>query len=180
MASHNVCSICLRTLRQQLRQSQNVRIFPQTLPSNETDIYQGRSSLLDGASTSRRISLSPLLLSAQAAAEARPQPSSPPKTPEPPSKKVEQIPKPSPPSSAGFNIAAKVRQHASATTETYIAYGACETLVKECARQADYTIPQVAGKGASPPTTKDGEHLGVGKGWWYESKLTPETPPPST
>ena len=55
-------------------------------------------------------------------------------------------------------------------TETYIAYGVCETLVKECARQADYTIPQVRQKNVEIPKTKDQEDLGVGTGWWFESE----------
>jgi cytochrome b pre-mRNA-processing protein 3 len=56
-------------------------------------------------------------------------------------------------------------------TETYVAYGACDALVKECARQADYTIPQALEKRGVIPKTKDGEDLGVGSGPWYEGKL---------
>ena len=55
-------------------------------------------------------------------------------------------------------------------TETYVVYGVCDTLVKECARQADYTVPQVRQKGVEVPKTKDQEDLGVGTGWWYESE----------
>lgn len=68
------------------------------------------------------------------------------------------------------SIAKELRKRASSTTETYIAYGVCEKLAKECARQADYTIPQAHDKNAEVPKTKDGEDLGVGTGWWYESK----------
>lgn len=57
------------------------------------------------------------------------------------------------------------------TTETYVAYGVCETLVKECARQAAYKIPQAQQKNTDIPKTKDGEDLGVGDGWWYQSKF---------
>ena len=56
-------------------------------------------------------------------------------------------------------------------TETYIAYGSCEKLVKESARQAAYTIPQAKEKDFSIPKTKEGEDLGVGEGWWYESEM---------
>lgn len=56
-------------------------------------------------------------------------------------------------------------------TETYIAYGVCERLLKECARQADYTIPQAKEKNVEIPKTKDGEDLGVGTGWWFDSEI---------
>lgn len=64
-------------------------------------------------------------------------------------------------------------------TQTYRAYGVCEMLVKECARQADYTIPQARQKNVEVPKTKDNEDLGVGTGWWYEGEgiLLPLRPP---
>ena len=71
------------------------------------------------------------------------------------------------------SIAKELRKRATNTTETYVAYGVCEKLVKECARQADYTIPQARDKNAEVPKTKDDEDLGVGTGWWYESKPAP-------
>ncbi len=43
--------------------------------------------------------------------------------------------------------------------------------MKECARQADYTIPQAHEKDVEIPKTKDGEDLGVGTGWWFESEI---------
>lgn len=55
-------------------------------------------------------------------------------------------------------------------TEPYKAYGACQRLIKECARQADYTIPQAHEKNVEVPQTKDQEDLGVGTGWWFESE----------
>lgn len=67
-------------------------------------------------------------------------------------------------------IAQELRKRASSVTETYVAYGVCGTLVKECARQADYTILQAHDPNIEVPTTKDGEHLGVGTGWWFESE----------
>ena len=69
-------------------------------------------------------------------------------------------------------IAKELRKRATNTTETYVAYGVCEKLVRECARQADYTIPQARDKNTEIPKTTDGEDLGVGTGWWYESKQT--------
>ena len=43
--------------------------------------------------------------------------------------------------------------------------------MKECANQADYSIPQSEQRGAEIPKTEDGQDLGVGKGWWYEGML---------
>ena len=70
-------------------------------------------------------------------------------------------------------IAAEARRRLPSVTETYVAYGVSEKLVKECARQADYSIPQRYEKDASIPKTNEGEDLGVGSGWWYESMLEP-------
>ena len=82
---------------------------------------------------------------------------------------------PTPPSAATtsqFNpvksVAKELRKRASVTTETYIAYGVCEKLVKECVLQADYKIPKAQEKNTNIPKTKDGEDLGVGEGWWYQ------------
>ena len=57
----------------------------------------------------------------------------------------------------------------SSVTETYVAYGVCENLVKECARQAEYCIPQAHETNVEIPKSKDGEDLGVGTGWWFSS-----------
>ena len=67
-------------------------------------------------------------------------------------------------------IVKEVRKRLPNITETYKAYGACEVLVKECARQADYTIPQARQKNVEIPRNKDDEDLGVGTGWWFESE----------
>ncbi|KAL9001530.1 MAG: hypothetical protein Q9169_000105 [Polycauliona sp. 2 TL-2023] len=67
-----------------------------------------------------------------------------------------------------IKLAAEVRKRATSVTETYIAYSICEKLIKECATQADYTIPQRLEKNGLVPKGVDGEDLGVGKGWWYE------------
>ncbi|MCJ1319948.1 hypothetical protein MMC15_005284 [Xylographa vitiligo] len=71
-------------------------------------------------------------------------------------------------------LAQEFRKRAPEITETYVAYGVSEALVKECAKQADYSIPQAKEKGMEVPKTQDGEDLGVGTGWWYEEMgLTP-------
>ncbi|KAL8775292.1 MAG: hypothetical protein Q9209_000299 [Squamulea sp. 1 TL-2023] len=69
---------------------------------------------------------------------------------------------------ASLKLAAEVRKRATSVTETYIAYSVCEKLIKECASQADYTIPQRHEKDGVVPKGADGEELGVGQGWWYE------------
>ncbi|KAL8943509.1 MAG: hypothetical protein Q9216_001044 [Gyalolechia sp. 2 TL-2023] len=71
-------------------------------------------------------------------------------------------------------IVAEVRKRAPILTETYVAYGICEKLIQECADQAMYSIPQRYEKDGVIPHTADGQDLGVGTGWWYESLgLTP-------
>ena len=72
------------------------------------------------------------------------------------------------PDTAAGHITAKLRKALPAATETYVAYGACEVLVKECARQADYEVPERKQKDTPISRTEDGQDLGVGKGWWYE------------
>ncbi|KAL8784414.1 MAG: hypothetical protein Q9195_009059 [Heterodermia aff. obscurata] len=71
-------------------------------------------------------------------------------------------------------VAAETQRLLPSVTETYVAYGVTEKLVKECSSQADYSIPQRNEKDGILPQTKDGEDLGVGSGWWYETLgLTP-------
>lgn len=90
--------------------------------------------------------------------------------PKPPPTKTEPSDSPATP---GLSIAKELRKRASSVTETYVAYGVCENLVKECARQADYTIPQAHEKNVDVPKTKGGEDLGVGTGWWFDSTSNP-------
>ena len=116
--------------------------------------------------TSRLFSISSLASAAQVAPAKAPSASVHQKKPDPPGNTKKTPPRAE--SSPTYNLAKAVRQRASAVTETYVAYGACESLVKECAAQADYSIPQSREKGVEIPKTKDGEDLGVGKGWWYE------------
>ena len=83
---------------------------------------------------------------------------------------------------SSISIAKEIRKRYTGVTETYVAYGVCENLVKECARQADYTIPQAHEKKVEIPKTKDQEDLGVGTGWWFESERIwlPCSPPLTT
>ncbi len=72
---------------------------------------------------------------------------------------------------ANISAAQEIKKIASRATETYTAYGATELLYKECARQADYSIPQAKDKDADMPKTADGEDLGIGEGWWHTGML---------
>lgn len=94
--------------------------------------------------------------------------SSPP-TPSPPRPPPPKSPAPD---SAFSSLAASLRKAAPrSTTEPYIAYGGTEDLFAECARQADYTIPQILlNPPQPPPQNAAGDHLGVGTGWWFEPK----------
>lgn len=62
-----------------------------------------------------------------------------------------------------------MRKSAAPVSEPYVADGATESLFKECASQADYTIPQAFERRGKIPTGEDGMHIGEGTGWWYES-----------
>jgi cytochrome b pre-mRNA-processing protein 3 len=48
-------------------------------------------------------------------------------------------------------------------------------LYRQCAAQADYTIPQAAMEDEEMPKTADGEDLGEGAGWWHNGN--PRPPP---
>ncbi|KAF2100607.1 hypothetical protein NA57DRAFT_74209 [Rhizodiscina lignyota] len=61
-------------------------------------------------------------------------------------------------------IALDVRRRYGSTTETYVAYGGTEELYKECAMQADYTVPQAAEEGVEIPKNKYGEDVGTDLG----------------
>ena len=67
-------------------------------------------------------------------------------------------------------IAAKLREKAPLMTETYVAYAATQSLLKECARHGEYTIPQALEKDAEIPRDETGAHLGVAEGWWFKGE----------
>lgn len=70
-------------------------------------------------------------------------------------------------------MALEARRRFGSTTETYVAYGATEVLYKNCAKQADYSVPQASQEGIEIPKTKYGEDMGVGDSWWYKGQLLP-------
>ena len=182
MASSALCTACRQALRQEVGQLRRTQAP-----------YQARAKYSKILNPSRpfttRHSLSATQANTKQKAPAPKSYSEPPKTSkiaariplkiEQPSPAAESPPQPPPKegsATAAFlenptrAIAKELRKRATNTTETYVAYGVCEKLVRECARQADYTIPQARDKNPEIPKTKDGEDLGVGTGWWYESK----------
>ena len=160
MISSTVCTVCRQVLREQFRQLAHSRKFyrEHTPSSNTPRLF----------STNR-------LLSVPQAAPKPYQPKSPPATPataqNPNDVSFEGREASSPSTTVpSSSIAKELHKRVSSVTETYVAYGVCENLVKECARQADYKIPQAHEKNVEIPRTKDGEDLGVGTGWWYDSE----------
>ncbi|KAL6717049.1 Serine carboxypeptidase 3 [Lecanora helva] len=167
MASRSVCLACSQSLRQSTH-----RVYSVT-PPNQLRTCSKPPNPHKQFSTNHRL----------AAAQAKQQPKitiTPSPLPNAPSKSSSAAPlQDTPPSQSATStkkgLGQKIRDTLpSSVTETYIAYGACEKLIKECARQADYTIPQAREKDVEIPRTKDGEDLGVGTGWWFETlNLTP-------
>ncbi|KAF1997097.1 hypothetical protein P154DRAFT_441931 [Amniculicola lignicola CBS 123094] len=71
-------------------------------------------------------------------------------------------------------IASRLRASAPLMTETYVAFGAAQELMKECSRPGDYSIPQALEKDGEIPVDDKGTHLGTGSGWWHDTLgLTP-------
>lgn len=75
-----------------------------------------------------------------------------------------------PDSSSMRGFAAKLRQKAPLMTETYVAYAATQSLLKECARHGEYKIPQALEKDGEIPLDETGAHLGVSDGWWFKGE----------
>jgi len=172
MASTSVCTTCRQVMRQHLRQPRQTAVFHQSRTANFR-IYD----------SPRQLSTSHLLSAVQASARPIAAKVPPPPTssaiPEASGAVLPENTTPPPALNPVAGLAKGLRERASSFTETYVAYGVCENLVKECARQADYTIPQAHEKDVEIPKTKDGEDLGVGTGWWFESEIVkpfPEAP----
>ncbi len=187
MASNYVCQACLRTLKSQRSSSLAVRNINHQLieelganePKLEAPAISRRFRLAYPPSRSLQTSIhfnaasNPSPLPRETAPEA-PQPQS--QTPkdstrEPasPTNKAQsagRVPRAS-------QFASAIRRHAAGTTETYVAFGSTERLLKECATQASYTLPNATDKSAAITKTQDGQELGIGKGWWYEGKGSP-------
>ena len=147
------CTACLQTLR---------RKFPQYEPNSR----QSSSRLLSITSRTSLAQPAPLPYVKKTPSPAPVAPSN----PAPTNQGTISTPQITLPATTSpiQKLAKTLRERNTAATETYVAYGVCEELVKQCARKADYTIPQATEKGVEIPKTRGGEDLGVGKGWWYE------------
>lgn len=153
MASKTICTSCLRALRLQTRrQLQRNPIPAQSQLLASTTKYSA-------ISTSRQVSTSRSLSQQNPSKEPSPL-------------RFEEIPQPD----AITNFAAQVRKSETfkSTTEPYIAYGSTEDLFRECTKQCNYTIPSRLQQPPPEETPKNaaGEDIGVGEGWWYQSKET--------
>ena len=153
MASPQYCTACLRSVRRQL-------------PRYESSSHQASLRFLSVTPRTSSVQPTPLPYTKKTPPPAPVAPSN----SAPTNQGTISKPQITLPANASpiQKIAKTLRERNTAATETYVAYGVCEKLVKQCARKADYTIPQAAEKGIEIPKTKDGEDLGVGKGWWYE------------
>ncbi|KAF1961928.1 hypothetical protein CC80DRAFT_488311 [Byssothecium circinans] len=154
MTSNYTCRACSRALIQP--SSTFLRASPRKPPSYTRTLSTSPTALYQATSTLR------------ATTSAKPPPPAPSKAPKETrdgSKGLKYQAKL--PAMAG--LAAKLREKAPLATETYVAYGATQELIKECVRPGDYTIPQSQEKGAEIPRDETGAHLGVGTGWWYET-----------
>jgi len=193
MASNYVCQACLRTLKPQRSSSLAVRGINYSLNLRGRKLTNQK---LETTPISRRFRLAyPLSRSFQTSirlnAASNPSPLPRETTDEVPQPSV-QTPKdpkgePASPTTkaqvAGrvpkaSQLASAIRRRATGITETYVAFGSTESLLKECAAQASYTLPNTADKSATITKTPDGQDLGIGKGWWYEGKAF-HSPPPS-
>ncbi|KAL8754773.1 MAG: hypothetical protein Q9199_004108 [Rusavskia elegans] len=176
MASSTHCSACFRALRG--------RLLHTSIPQHTT---KSRTPITPSIPKHRSFSVSPSVSATPATSKyipsaAAPSSSTKPPAPHPhipkspattttapsPKESAEPDPKSGKAVPASIKLAAELRKRATSVTETYIAYSICEKLVKECAIQADYIIPQRNEKNGVVPKGADGEDLGVGKGWWYE------------
>lgn len=170
MASSRHCRECLRLLRQQKLHLRLVHPFSHFAPFSNMAQANSLSIQTNNHKTSQPFSSS--LVFAQTAAASSPQSQTKSTTkssePKPYRPKGIEVPIDGPSTSTTQKIAIEARKRLPSVTETYVAYGVTEKLVKECGRQAAYSIPQRNEKDAAIPKTKDGEDLGVGSGWWYE------------
>ncbi|KAK4502941.1 hypothetical protein PRZ48_006368 [Zasmidium cellare] len=150
MASNNVCSSCLRAMRQQ------ARLNIQKAPSRQPTLSRAYQPAQRTFTTNTRNQ-------AEEKPAKRPPP---PPPPQPTHEKNIDTP-------AFQNFAAQLRKSSAlrSTTEPYIAYGGTEDLFQECSRQCSYTIPSaLETPPAAPPMNEAGDHLGQGSGWWLEPK----------
>ena len=167
MASNSLCAACRQVVRLRFRQFGRSTEFCVARTASST------RSIPRLFSTSRLLSAAPPTPKESQPSPREYQPKPPPATSEAgkdPQAAASEEKKSGAPSTEPTSIAKEIHKRFSSVTETYVAYGVCEKLVIECARQADYTIPQAREKNVEIPKTKDKEDLGIGTGWWFDSE----------
>ncbi|KAI9796637.1 MAG: Protein cbp3, mitochondrial [Piccolia ochrophora] len=184
MASITPCIRCLRQLRQQSRLTASITVripikpttpklkcnqppSPTTLarlPQISRPFSSTAATHLQGIDTSPPSASNPEPVNTALPVESKP---SRPKTASTTSANpVYTDDRPSP--TAG--LAQSLRARATSRTGTYAAYAVTEILYKQCATQAEYTMPE---RGTAEKTAS-GAEIGIGQGWWYDSlHLTP-------
>jgi cytochrome b pre-mRNA-processing protein 3 len=162
MASKS-CTSCLRTLQRQLI-PQVIAMFPL---KSKPDLLLKAQKPASRFTASRSFTTTTTRHKEPPEPNETPRSSIPPVTPE----RAERTAKLTTPTPASLKVAAEIKKVAGRATETYTAYGSTEILYKECARQADYKIPQAGKDDEEMPKTENGEDLGVGEGWWHTGKL---------
>lgn len=165
MASRTICERCLFQFRQKLHPSIPKARSSQPVQRRNRRTLQSPSTIRFLSHTSQRPS--PVL---ETPTTPSPKPTTGPKpvasSNAPPSQNLDFVPPANAPTS--IKVAQEVRRRAVGVTETYIAYGATQKLYRECAAQADYSIPQASEKDVDIPRTSTGVDTGVGEGWWYK------------
>lgn len=144
MASKNICTSCLRTLRHQG--------LPKQLSTRRIAAFTTSSTKYASDPKKNPYAQQPL---------------------QPPPPKDWDAHTPSTDSSPITNFAATLRSNSAlrSTTEPYIAYGSTEDLFLECSKQCSYTIPSaLETPPGTPPQNAAGDHLGAGVSWWLEPK----------
>lgn len=164
MASKLNCSACIRTLRRRSHQIWPVRNLLTSPPAFAILTF---NQPYPSFPPFRSLSSVSSHFAAQPAAKSY-EPSSSPNASSAPVEEDESHPYRSK-TSPTKKLAQEFRKLAPNFTETYVAYDATASLIKECARQADYTIPERMEKDVEIPRTANDEDLGVGTGWWYDS-----------
>ena len=158
------CISCLRAIQ---RQSRSIPQFGQLVAAERplSKVLRKTRKTVSGFTTTRAFTTTSNRYAKLPEPNATPSSSIPAVTPE--RAQGSKFTSPKPPS---LKAAAEFKKVTGKATETYTAYGATEFLYKECACQADYTIPRAKDHDTEPPKTEDGEDLGVGTGWWHTGR----------
>jgi len=169
MANTSVCPSCIRALRRQFHDTQHTRRRVRGSPLTPRILDRSSNRLLTqlrpfSVCVSSRQNVEPISYRTPARPPGK---SSAVKVSEPKAKPAEST-APAPVATLAQNL----RERAPSFTETYVAYGTCGILLKECARVADYNIPEEQRRNMEIPDAGRGTDVGVGSGWWYDGTCT--------